>query len=191
MDWDAANYARIAQNLHDGIGNVTLRGVPNVLHAPLYPLLIAALLFVVRSPEFAGIAISVTSGTLLVVLAFRLTEAIAGRRTALLAGGLALLHPLLIRASIVPLSEALFMTLAFAGLYSLVRALQRPSLVRLGFAGFFFGCAYVTREEGLAYLAIAAGAVLVAAAVARTPLTTIGARLVTLLDRLRFARRPT
>src|SRR5665213_491919 len=85
MDWDAANYARIAQNMHDGVGNVTLRGVPNVLHAPFYPLLMAALLFFMRSPAAAGIAVSLVSGTLLVVLVYRLAAAIADDRAALVA----------------------------------------------------------------------------------------------------------
>lgn len=34
VTWDAPSYARIAQNLHDGIGNVTIRVVPNVRWRP-------------------------------------------------------------------------------------------------------------------------------------------------------------
>ena len=181
MDWDAANYARIAQNMHDGVGNVTLRGVPNVLHAPFYPLLMAALLFFMRSPAAAGIAVSLVSGTLLVVLVYRLAAAIADDRAALVAAGLAALHPFLIGASIVPLSEALFIALAFAGLDALVRALKRPSLRGLALAGLWFGCAYLTREEGLAYVAIGAVAVSLAALRARTPARTIATRLTVLL----------
>jgi 4-amino-4-deoxy-L-arabinose transferase-like glycosyltransferase len=181
MDWDAANYARIAQNIHDGVGNVTLRGVPNVLHAPLYPMLMAALLFFMRSPEAAGIAISLVSGTLLVVLVYRLTAAIADDRAALVAGGLAALYPFLIDASIVPLSEALFLALAFAGLDALVRVLKRPSLRRLALAGLCFGGAYLTREQGLAYVVIGAVAVIVAARRARTSPRIIATRLAALL----------
>lgn len=181
MDWDAANYARIAQNLHDGLGNVTLRGVPNVLHAPLYPLLIAALLFIVRSPIVAGIALSMACGTLLVVFVYRFTSAIAGARAAVVAGLLAALHPLMIDASIVPLSEALFVVLTFAGLDTLVRALQRQSVPGLAVAGLCFGGGYVTREEGLAYVVIAAVAIIVVALHVRASLRTIAVQLAVLL----------
>jgi 4-amino-4-deoxy-L-arabinose transferase-like glycosyltransferase len=181
VEGDAANYARIAQNFHDGVGNVTIRGVPNVLHAPLYPLLMAALLFVVRSPEAAGIAISLAAGTLLVVMIYRLTAAIADARSATVAGILAALHPILIGASIVGLSECLFMALVFTGLDALVRALQRASYGRMAFAGVCFGGAYVTREEGLAYAAIGAVAVIVASLYARPSPRIIAAQLLALL----------
>jgi hypothetical protein len=68
-----------------------LRDVPNVLHAPLYPILMAALLFVVRSPELAGIAISVLSGTLLIVFVYRFTVAVSGAQIAIVAAILAAL----------------------------------------------------------------------------------------------------
>jgi hypothetical protein len=181
MDWDAANYARIAQNLHDGLGNVTLRGVPNVLHAPLYPLLVAALLFIVQSPVVAGIVLSMVSGTLFVVLVYRVTAAIAGARVALIAGALAALHPYMIDASIVPLSEALFLTLTFAGLDALLRGLQRQSSRGLALAGLCFGGAYITREEGLAYVVIAAIAVIVVVLHVRTPFRTAAVQLAALL----------
>src|ERR1700677_5078914 len=78
LDGDAANYSRIAQNIHDGIGNITIRRVLNTLHAPLYPILTAALLFIIRSPETAGIIVSMVSGIALVVLVYRFTSVLAG-----------------------------------------------------------------------------------------------------------------
>jgi hypothetical protein len=180
-DWDGLGYARIAQNLHDGIGNVTLRDVPNVLHAPLYPILMAALLFVVRSPELAGIAISVLSGTLLIVFVYRFTLGVSGAQVAIVAAILAALYPLLIQASIDPLSEALFMALAFAGLDSLVRALQRPSIGQFTIAGFCFGCAYLTREQGFAYVVIAVAALLVMALRRHVPALRILAAVAALI----------
>ena len=180
LDWDAANYARIAQNLHDGLGNVTLRGVSNVLHAPLYPLFMALLLFIVRSPVVAGVSLSIASGTLLVVFVYRFTDAIAGARAALAAGVLAALHPSLIDASIVPLSESLFLALAFAGLDTLIRALQRHFVPGLALAGLCFGGAYVTREEGLAYVVLAVIAAIVVALHVRASLRTIAVQLAVL-----------
>jgi hypothetical protein len=167
MDGDAANFSRIAQNIHDGIGNVTIRDVPNILHAPLFPILTAAVMFVVHSPERAGIIVSMISGIALVVFIYRLTTAIADFTTGAVAGALAVFHPLLVTASIVPLSESLFMALSFAGLDTLVRALQRPSYRNFAVAGFFFGCDYDTREETIAFTAIGIVAVLVASLYAR------------------------
>lgn len=180
-DGDATNYMRIAQNIHDGVGNVTDRGVPNILHAPLYPLLVALTLFVVHSPERATLVVSMVSGLLVVALIYRLTYLIAGLPTAVIAGCLAAFHPMLVDASIDSLSEATFMMCVFAGLCALQGLLRRASLLQSAAVGLCFGCAYIAREEGMAFLLAAILVILVLNLRRRMPAITTAAQMAIVL----------
>src|SRR5215469_1888497 len=67
---EGAQYTRIAINLAAGNGYVGLKGGPQLLFPPLYPMLIRTGLFFVHSPVASARIVSIAAGTLLVPLIF-------------------------------------------------------------------------------------------------------------------------
>ena len=109
---DGAEYARMAEHLfhdHSLIGN--FEG-PEILYAPLYSVLIAVSMLVIPNSEAAAHAISLASGTALIVVVFMLADYVYGRRTAYICGILAATQPLLIALSASVYNEALYLTLS-------------------------------------------------------------------------------
>src|ERR1700730_2475405 len=96
IDMEGANYARLAQNLHDGLGYVSIRGTVGTEYAPFYPLTIAALLPIVPDAQFAGEHIAVFFGALLVVAVWLLCAEVANPRVATVAALLVAVAPILV-----------------------------------------------------------------------------------------------
>lgn len=135
MAWDGANFIRTAQNLWAGQGYVGLRGSINVVHAPLYPLLIAALLPLVHDGERAGLLISVIAGSVFAGLVYGVTTRAFDARTGLLAGAIVAVHPVLVALSLDVLADQLALTLEFTGLYFLFQWLDRRRPIELAGCG--------------------------------------------------------
>jgi 4-amino-4-deoxy-L-arabinose transferase-like glycosyltransferase len=74
------------------------------------------------------------------------------RTTGLVAALLVIFSPLLVNLSFLVLSEAVYITLLFSGVYAVLLALERPSIRRYLLVGGMFGLAYLTRQEAVAPL---------------------------------------
>jgi hypothetical protein len=179
IDMDGANFARTGQNLALGYGYVGIRGTFNAVHVSLYPFAIALLIWCGVHAEQAAIAISLVAGALLVVPVYGIASRFAGPTAALIAGVIVAVHPLAIATAILPLADAPALTLACAGLLVFLRSRERVSWA-LG-AGALFGLAYATRAEALAYVLVAALAVLTTMLLRAVPTRTALVRLAALL----------
>jgi 4-amino-4-deoxy-L-arabinose transferase-like glycosyltransferase len=129
ITWDGAEYARAAENVLAGHGYVGLRGGLLYVFPPLYTLTIAAAMPFAHGSEGAGVLISLLSGAALVIPVYATANLVYGRRTALLAGTIAAVLPFAVNLSVLVLADALFLTLASAGLYYTLRTLRdvRPA----------------------------------------------------------------
>jgi hypothetical protein len=153
---EGTEYARIAQNLRDGIGYVGMATPgPELLQPPLYPLLISGLSFVTGDYQWAARWISIIAGAALPLPVFGIASRLFDRRTALVATLLACVHPFLVALSATTYSESLYFTLLFSGVYLVLRGLERPSYRVWCLVGGVLALACLTRPEALLILAMA------------------------------------
>lgn len=156
IESEGAEYARIAQNLRNGVGYVGIATPgPEIMFPPLYPFLIAAVSFLTGDYELAARLISVCAGAALPLAVFGIASRLFGRSTAIVAAVLAGGHPFLVTLSATAYSETLYLTLFLGGVYLVLRGLDQPSPRVWALAGGLFGLAYLTRPEALVTLAIA------------------------------------
>jgi 4-amino-4-deoxy-L-arabinose transferase-like glycosyltransferase len=159
IESDGVEYARLAQNLMSGRGMVGIFDGVNTAFPPFYPLLIGAGSMVVGDGELAGRLISLMAGLGLVAVSYLLAREIFGQRTAILAGTLAALHPVLVALSVSVFSESLTMFLVLGGLYLIIGTIDQVRWRRTAGAGLAFGLACLTRPETIAFAAVAGGLV--------------------------------
>jgi 4-amino-4-deoxy-L-arabinose transferase-like glycosyltransferase len=162
IEVDGAEYARIAENLLLGNRYVGTMGGPELIFPPLYPILIATLTLVTGNSELAGRWVSLLAGTSLVLVLFAMALRLYGRTAALITALLVACHPFLIESSAVVLTESLYILLLFLGVYWGLRSLDFKGFKDCLLAGLFFGLAYLTRPEAVAYPFILASIMLVA-----------------------------
>ncbi len=126
IESEGAEYARIAENLRNGVGYVGLvTPGPQLNFNPLFPLLIAGTSFVTRNYELAGRLVALVMGALLPLPVFGVGSRLFNRRVGFIAAALALLHPLLVHLSFTVFSEGPYTTLFLSAVYFVVRALMR------------------------------------------------------------------
>jgi 4-amino-4-deoxy-L-arabinose transferase-like glycosyltransferase len=153
---EGAEYARIAENLRNGVGYVGIATPgPEVNFPPLYPLLIAGISFLTHSYEWAGRVVAIILGALLPLPSFGIASHIFSRRVGVIAAALASLHPLLVNLSCDVLSEAPYATLLLSSVYVTIRALKDPSIKLWALAGAAFGLTYLLRAEATGVFAVA------------------------------------
>ena len=159
---DGGEYARMAEHLladHALVG--TFEG-PEILYAPLYPVLIAGTMLVVSSSETAAHIVSLLSGMALVWMVFLIAQHVYGRRTAQICAFLAAVHPLLVALSGSIYNEALYLSILMAVVYSGLRALELQRRRDYLVLGICLGLAYLTRVEAFAYVLFFVAALLTA-----------------------------
>lgn len=156
IEQEGAEYARIAENLRNGLGYVGIATPGTELtFPPLFPLLIAAASLVTHDYELAGRLVSFLLGVLLPLPVFGVAVRLFQRRTAIIAAIITILHPLFINLSITVFSEGPYATLLLSGVYLALRAFDRPSVKRWSLVGWAFGAAYLLRQEALVPLLVA------------------------------------
>ncbi len=175
MDWDGSNFIRTAQSLLAGHGYIGIRGTINIVHAPLYPLLIAALTVLTRNAEESALIISLVAGAIFPAIVYLVAKRAFNERTGIIAAIIVAVHPIMIWLSLQLLADQLAFALEFAGLAVLLRWLEQKRAIDLAAAGAFLGLAYLARPEAVLDLAIA-GATLVAL-LWRSPQRTAGSLL--------------
>jgi 4-amino-4-deoxy-L-arabinose transferase-like glycosyltransferase len=159
---EGVEYARLAWNWFHGRGYVSIFGGNHILFPPLYPLLIGLTALVAGSEESAARLVSVVAGVAMVGAVYGLARRTFNDRVAVLAGGLAALHPLLAGLAASTYSEALYLSFYAHAALAAVRAFRERSARWAAACGLLAGLAYLTRPEGV-FLALAFGPLLLAA----------------------------
>jgi len=150
---DGVAYLAMAQDFAGGLPRQALDHV----FSPLYPLLIAAAHLAIPSWEMAGNLVSAVMGTAAVATIFGMTRATMGRRDlAIGAAALAAIHPDMAAYSASVRTEAGYIMLMTAAVWSLIVALDRRHLPLIASAGAIGGFAYLFRTEAIAFLPFAA-----------------------------------
>jgi 4-amino-4-deoxy-L-arabinose transferase-like glycosyltransferase len=155
IESEGAEYAKIAENLRNGVGFVGLVVPgPQIHFPPLYSLLIAGASRLTGDYETAGRLVSLILGALLPLPVFGITLRLFNRPVAIIAGVLSLLHPLTIYLSFMVLSEGPYATLLLSAVYLVIRALDDSSNRLWPLIGAAFGVCYLLRAEALGAFAI-------------------------------------
>jgi 4-amino-4-deoxy-L-arabinose transferase-like glycosyltransferase len=155
IESEGAEYAKIAENLRNGIGYVGLVSPgPEVLFNPLFPWLIAAASFLTYDYETAGRLVALIVGAFLPLPVFGIASRLFNRPVGMIAGALALLHPLSVYLSFMVLSEGPYATILLFAVYLVVRALDESSTRPWLLVGGAFGLCYLLRAEALAAFVI-------------------------------------
>jgi 4-amino-4-deoxy-L-arabinose transferase-like glycosyltransferase len=155
IESEGAEYAKIAENLRNGIGFVglVLPG-PQIHFPPLYPLLIAGASFLTGDYESAGRLVSLIMGAFLPLPVFGIASRLFNRTVAIISGALSLLHPLTVYLSFMVLSEGAYATVLLSAVYLVIRALDDSSNRLWPLIGAAFGVCYLLRAEALGAFAI-------------------------------------
>ncbi len=153
---EGAEYARIAENLRNGVGFVGIVSPgPQLVFNPLFPWLIAGASFVTHNYEWAGRIVSLILGGLLPLPVFGIAARLFNRRVGFVAAMLTMLYPLLVNLSFTVFSEGSYATLLLFAVYVVLRALNNPSMKWWSLVGAAFGFAYLLRAEAVAAFLIA------------------------------------
>ncbi len=164
---EGAEYCTITENWFGGNGYMGILGGPQILFPPLYPFLNGLLTFVVGDCELAGRTVAFFAAVALVPIIYSVTNVVFGRGAAIIAGAMAAAHPFLVAMSSAVYVESLYGALLMFGAYWTLRLSQSPQLLYAGLSGLFFGLAYLTRPEGLAYISLAFLAILANAVIGK------------------------
>jgi hypothetical protein len=172
---DSVNYLAAARDLAAGRAPTGWNGDPFVFWPPIYPTLLALLLAAGSPASGATLLVNATAFGLTVWGTGRVVERRTGRRElAVLAAGVVLICPVLLRVATIAWSEPLYVALTLATLAALSEHLESRAVAPLLLAAATAGLAVLTRYIGL---------VLVIAAV---PLVLRGAGI-PLARRVRYA----
>jgi 4-amino-4-deoxy-L-arabinose transferase-like glycosyltransferase len=134
----------------------------NVLHPPLYPLLLAPVLGLWHDPEWGARVVSAVLGGLWIWPTLWLARETTDEAVSWTAGLLVALMPAAVEASTKVLSEATFGLCLTIFLVFLVHSLRTGSWVSAGFTGILGGLASLARPEGMGYLFLAWGLLVLA-----------------------------
>ena len=169
-------YITIARGIISGQGFTGLdTRYPDIIQPPLYPMLLAAA-FLLPGPELAlARGVSAMMGALLVLTGGAIARRTMGDRTARRTGWIIAFYPLLAHISGVAITESTFTALVTGSLLVLWTALDAPAgsmrrFIHMTGVGLMLGLAYLTRPEGLAYVAAAAFIVVMTAILSSAPL---------------------
>jgi 4-amino-4-deoxy-L-arabinose transferase-like glycosyltransferase len=156
IEAEGAEYARIAENLKNGLGYVGINFPgTELIFPPLFPLLIAAVSTITHNYETAGRLVSFVFSALLPLAVFGVTRRLFDNRTAIVAAILTVLHPLFIALSISTYSEGIYATLLLACVYLVLRAFDHPYTRNWLLVGLIFGVSYLVRQAAFLPLLIA------------------------------------
>ena len=174
MVWgDEPFYLWLGRNWLTGQG-YSFTGYSDVHHTPMYPLLSGLFYLLTRNVaeiaragsglvigqvmgmELASDICYVLFGVLLVVPVYLLTRDMYGRGAAVVSAGLVAIYPAISTAPLFwgTLTEPPYYFFVYMGLFMVLLAMRGGRLWAFFLAGMFFGLAYLTRPEAVAYVAV-------------------------------------
>jgi 4-amino-4-deoxy-L-arabinose transferase-like glycosyltransferase len=155
IESEGAEYARLAENLRNGVGYVGLVTPGAQLNFnPLFPLLIAVTSFATHNYEWAGRLVTLVMGALLPLPVFGIASRLFNRRVGYIAAILTVLQPILVILSCTVFSEGPYTTLLLSAVYLVVVALHHTSTRSWLLIGAAFGLTWLLRAEASAAFAI-------------------------------------
>jgi 4-amino-4-deoxy-L-arabinose transferase-like glycosyltransferase len=128
---------------------------------PFYPFLIFLFSPDTTHIEMAGRLISLFFGTLTLVPLFYLVKEAIGQKEAIFSGLLYAFHPYLVTYSGMLLTEATYWGLLVSSVYFFWTGLKEEKVWKMSFSGILLGLSYLTRPEGIGYVLIYLGWVVV------------------------------
>ena len=144
---DGVEYARIARHILGG--NWSEGFVP-----PVYPSLMAALGFIVRDFELAGILVSLFFGAAIILPVYHFTKVLFDGRTAIIAAIFAVFQPLFFAYSGSVLTESTYyFIVAMTALFGWL-AFAKGRVVHILLFSLLTALAYLTKPEGIGFLLV-------------------------------------
>ena len=152
--WDEPDYLWLGKSLLTG-GGYTISGVPELHYAPLLPILSGLVYVVTGNPEVGTTFWFVLLGTLSCLPVYWVAKRVYGERVAQLAAFLSAIFPSLSSAVLYwgTMTEPVYVLLTCSALWGAIVALDRDKLWAFAAVGAVLGLAFLTRPEGLVWLA--------------------------------------
>ncbi len=166
---DGISYIDIAKQFIAGNGLASATHYP-----PFYPILVGLASVVTKDFETAGLAVSILMGSLVVVPVFLLGVEFFDKKTGYLAALLTVTWPSILLWSVNVMSQATYITLLLFGVYFLRRAHKKEAFLPAIFAGLCFGCANLTRSEGILVFFAVTAVLLAFTFINRMPARSLG-----------------
>ena len=157
IKFDEVNYLKLA-------ASGSLKGLSHVLHpywSPFYPLVVALFSKILPNFELAGRMVSVLCGSLVLVPVYLFAKTYLGRRTAVYSVILLGLHPSFAFFSTRAQTEPLYTLIVTVGIFLGWFVLLNRSYFLALLLGIIFGVAYLTKPEGVGFLIVFIGVLLV------------------------------
>ena len=150
---DSFCYAVAGKNLFSGKG-FSYQGTAQLIHPPIYPILIGFFWLLTNNLEFSGQVVSTIAGGLLVIPVYYFARAMYGRRVGLICGIFVAICPILVYGSTETFSESLY-TLFLASSIALTwKALSSENLIWISLAGLTTGLSFLTHPLGIVFVPI-------------------------------------
>ena len=150
---DSIVYAITGKNLFSGKG-FSYQGTLQLVHPPLYPILIGFFWLLTGNLEFSGQVVSVIAGGLLVIPVYYFAKAIYGRRVGLVSAVLVVICPILVYGSTETFSESLYALFLISSIALTWKALSSRNLLWISLAGLTTGLSFLTHPLGVLFVPI-------------------------------------
>jgi len=150
---DSIVYAITGKNLFSGKG-FSYQGTLQLVHPPLYPILIGFFWLLTGNLEFSGQVVSVIAGGLLVIPVYYFAKAIYGRRVGLVSAILVVICPILVYGSTETFSESLYALFLISSIALTWKALSSRNLLWISLAGLTTGFSFLTHPLGVLFVPI-------------------------------------
>lgn len=154
---DSAGYGFMARDFLQGD---FIKGLSWAFH-PLYPILIALLSPDSTHVEIVGRLISLFWGTFTLIPLYYLVKETVGHKEAIFSALFYAFHPYLVTYSGMLLTEATYWGLLVLSVYFFWTGLKKEIVWRIALSGSFLGLAYLTRPEGIGYVLVYLGWIVV------------------------------
>ncbi len=155
IGFDEVNYLKLAASAH-------LNGVNHVFHtywSPFYSIVVALFAYLVPDYEIAGRLVSMLSSTLLIVPLFFFVKTHFNKKVAFAVAILGSCYTISAHFSVKAESDSIYSFIAVIAIILGWNILNAKSLGKSIVLGILFGCAYLTRPEGIGFLVTYSGIV--------------------------------
>jgi len=163
IQFDETTYARMAENIVNGLGPLDMMGESRVYFSPLLPYFIAGLSYLLGDYILSGYIIDSVFGGLLLVPVYLLGRELVSGKVGLMAAALAAVTPLLVDYTSRLYSESLYVFFLMLAVYFGWMMLNRYRLLHGVLAGASVGMAYLANPSAVFLPVILAGLALAVA----------------------------
>ena len=150
---DSVVYAVTGKNLFSGEG-FSYQGAVELVHPPLYSILIGFFWLLTNNLEFSGQVVSTIAGSLLVIPVYYFAKAVYGRRVGLFSAIFVVVCPILVYGSTETFSESLYTLFLISSIAFIWKALSSRNLLWISLAGLMTGLSFLTHPLGILFIPI-------------------------------------